>query len=137
MVDRREPVPRRVCPASVGFGVAPIQCCDREDDPGAFGGSNVGGDVGSHRLVVRSVRHVSVDPGAVGERDDLRRAAHAPALAARLAAAKAEVDPVVASGPWFAGAGVKPGSAHGQSDEWSWKAAEGATTPGIAQAPGP
>lgn len=29
---------------------------------------------------------------------------------------------------WFAGAGVKPGSAHGQSDEWSWKAAEGTTT---------
>jgi uncharacterized protein (DUF1501 family) len=29
---------------------------------------------------------------------------------------------------WFAGAGVKPGVAHGQSDEWSWKAAEGATT---------
>jgi len=29
---------------------------------------------------------------------------------------------------WFAGAGVKAGTAHGQSDEWSWKAAEGATT---------
>ena len=29
---------------------------------------------------------------------------------------------------WFAGAGVKPGVAHGQSDEWSWKAVEGVTT---------
>ena len=29
---------------------------------------------------------------------------------------------------WFAGAGIKPGVAHGQSDPWSWKAAEGATT---------
>lgn len=29
---------------------------------------------------------------------------------------------------WFAGAGVKPGSAFGESDEWSWKAAAGATT---------
>ena len=29
---------------------------------------------------------------------------------------------------WFAGAGVKPGAAHGQSDEWSWKAIEGVTT---------
>ncbi len=29
---------------------------------------------------------------------------------------------------WFAGAGVKPGVACGQSDEWSWKAIEGATT---------
>jgi len=29
---------------------------------------------------------------------------------------------------WFAGAGVRPGVAHGQSDEWSWKAAEGITT---------
>jgi hypothetical protein len=29
---------------------------------------------------------------------------------------------------WFAGAGVKAGTAHGQSDEWSWKATEGATT---------
>ena len=29
---------------------------------------------------------------------------------------------------WFAGAGVKPGSAVGQSDEWSWKAVEGVTT---------
>lgn len=28
---------------------------------------------------------------------------------------------------WFAGAGVKAGSAHGQSDEWSWKAVEGIT----------
>jgi hypothetical protein len=26
---------------------------------------------------------------------------------------------------WLAGAGVKPGFAYGQSDEWSWKAAEG------------
>jgi hypothetical protein len=29
---------------------------------------------------------------------------------------------------WFAGAGVKPGAALGQSDEWSWKAVEGITT---------
>jgi len=29
---------------------------------------------------------------------------------------------------WFAGAGVKAGVAHGRSDEWSWKAAEGVTT---------
>jgi uncharacterized protein (DUF1501 family) len=29
---------------------------------------------------------------------------------------------------WFAGAGVKAGSAFGQSDEWSWKAVEGITT---------
>jgi hypothetical protein len=29
---------------------------------------------------------------------------------------------------WFAGAGVKPGIALGQSDEWSWKALSGATT---------
>jgi hypothetical protein len=29
---------------------------------------------------------------------------------------------------WFAGAGVKPGVAVGQSDEWSWKAVEGITT---------
>jgi len=29
---------------------------------------------------------------------------------------------------WFAGAGIKPGVAFGQSDEWSWKAIEGATT---------
>ena len=29
---------------------------------------------------------------------------------------------------WFAGAGVKAGAAHGESDEWSWKAAEGVTT---------
>ena len=29
---------------------------------------------------------------------------------------------------WFAGAGVKPGVAIGQSDEWSWKAVEGITT---------
>ncbi|HCS51783.1 MAG TPA: DUF1501 domain-containing protein [Planctomycetaceae bacterium] len=28
---------------------------------------------------------------------------------------------------WFAGAGVKPGIAHGQSDEWGYKAAEGTT----------
>ncbi len=28
---------------------------------------------------------------------------------------------------WLAGAGVKGGSAHGQSDPWSWKAAEGQT----------
>jgi len=29
---------------------------------------------------------------------------------------------------WFAGAGIKPGVAHGQSDEWSWKAVDGITT---------
>ncbi|MCE9609213.1 MAG: DUF1501 domain-containing protein [Chthoniobacter sp.] len=29
---------------------------------------------------------------------------------------------------WFAGAGVKPGTAFGQSDEWSWKAVEDVTT---------
>jgi hypothetical protein len=29
---------------------------------------------------------------------------------------------------WFAGAGVRPGVSHGQSDEWSWKATEGVTT---------
>src|SRR4051812_38369400 len=29
---------------------------------------------------------------------------------------------------WFAGAGIKPGVAHGESDRWSWKAASGATT---------
>lgn len=29
---------------------------------------------------------------------------------------------------WFAGAGIRPGVAHGCSDEWSWKAAAGATT---------
>jgi hypothetical protein len=29
---------------------------------------------------------------------------------------------------WFAGAGIRPGVAHGQSDEWSWKAVHGATT---------
>ncbi len=29
---------------------------------------------------------------------------------------------------WFAGGGVKPGIAHGQSDEWSWKAVDGVTT---------
>ena len=29
---------------------------------------------------------------------------------------------------WFAGAGVRPGVAHGQSDEWSWKAVEGVAT---------
>ena len=28
---------------------------------------------------------------------------------------------------WLAGGGVKPGSTHGQSDPWAWKAAEGAT----------
>ena len=28
---------------------------------------------------------------------------------------------------WLAGAGVKGGSAHGQSDPWSWKAVEGQT----------
>ncbi len=26
---------------------------------------------------------------------------------------------------WFAGAGIKPGTAYGSSDEWSWRAAEG------------
>ena len=29
---------------------------------------------------------------------------------------------------WFAGAGIKPGVSYGQSDEWSWKAAEDVTT---------
>ena len=29
---------------------------------------------------------------------------------------------------WFAGAGVRAGSAFGESDEWSWKAVEGVTT---------
>ena len=29
---------------------------------------------------------------------------------------------------WFAGGGAKPGAAHGQSDEWSWKAVEGVAT---------
>ncbi len=29
---------------------------------------------------------------------------------------------------WFAGAGIKPGIAIGQSDEWSWKAVDGITT---------
>jgi Protein of unknown function (DUF1501) len=29
---------------------------------------------------------------------------------------------------WFAGGGVKAGVAHGQSDEWSWKAVDGVTT---------
>ena len=29
---------------------------------------------------------------------------------------------------WLAGAGIKGGVAHGSSDEWSWKAAEGKTT---------
>jgi hypothetical protein len=29
---------------------------------------------------------------------------------------------------WMAGAGVKPGVAHGESDEWSWKAARDITT---------
>ena len=29
---------------------------------------------------------------------------------------------------WLAGAGVQPGVAYGQSDEWSWKAVEGVTT---------
>jgi hypothetical protein len=28
---------------------------------------------------------------------------------------------------WLAGSGVKAGSAHGRSDDWSWRAAEGAT----------
>lgn len=27
---------------------------------------------------------------------------------------------------WFAGAGIKPGVAHGSSDEWSWRAVDGA-----------
>jgi hypothetical protein len=29
---------------------------------------------------------------------------------------------------WFAGGGVKAGAAHGESDEWSWKAVDGVTT---------
>jgi hypothetical protein len=29
---------------------------------------------------------------------------------------------------WFAGAGIKTGVAHGESDEWSWQAARGVTT---------
>jgi uncharacterized protein (DUF1501 family) len=29
---------------------------------------------------------------------------------------------------WFAGAGIKPGVAFGQSDEWSWKAVKDVTT---------
>lgn len=29
---------------------------------------------------------------------------------------------------WFAGAGVKPGIAHGESDQWSWKAEKNVTT---------
>lgn len=29
---------------------------------------------------------------------------------------------------WLAGAGIRPGTAHGQSDEWSWKTVSGATT---------
>ncbi len=29
---------------------------------------------------------------------------------------------------WFAGAGIKAGVSHGESDEWSWKAAKDATT---------
>lgn len=29
---------------------------------------------------------------------------------------------------WFAGASIKPGVSHGQSDEWSWKAIDGVTT---------
>lgn len=29
---------------------------------------------------------------------------------------------------WFAGAGIKPGVAHGESDEWAWKAATNITT---------
>ena len=29
---------------------------------------------------------------------------------------------------WLAGAGVKGGTAHGESDEWSWRSAEGKTT---------
>jgi Protein of unknown function (DUF1501) len=29
---------------------------------------------------------------------------------------------------WFAGAGIRPGTAYGQSDEWSWKAIEGVAT---------
>ena len=28
---------------------------------------------------------------------------------------------------WLAGAGIKPGVAHGQSDPWAWQAAEGRT----------
>ena len=28
---------------------------------------------------------------------------------------------------WLAGAGIKGGTSHGQSDPWSWKAAEGQT----------
>jgi uncharacterized protein (DUF1501 family) len=28
---------------------------------------------------------------------------------------------------WLAGAGIRGGSAHGRSDEWSWRAAEGKT----------
>ena len=28
---------------------------------------------------------------------------------------------------WLAGAGVKPGVAHGESDQWSWKAQSGKT----------
>lgn len=29
---------------------------------------------------------------------------------------------------WFAGAGIKPGTSYGQSDDWSWKAVEDITT---------
>ncbi|HUF60846.1 MAG TPA: DUF1501 domain-containing protein [Verrucomicrobiales bacterium] len=29
---------------------------------------------------------------------------------------------------WFAGAGIRPGTAHGESDEWSWKARSGIVT---------
>ena len=29
---------------------------------------------------------------------------------------------------WMAGAGVRGGAAHGESDEWSWKAARDVTT---------
>jgi len=29
---------------------------------------------------------------------------------------------------WFAGAGIKAGASHGESDEWSWKSASNATT---------
>ena len=29
---------------------------------------------------------------------------------------------------WMAGAGLKPGFAHGESDEWSWKAVKNSTT---------
>ncbi len=29
---------------------------------------------------------------------------------------------------WFAGAGIRPGVAHGESDEWSWKAVSGVVT---------